>query len=257
MRVEHVYRYPVKGLTAEALDEVTLREGEMLPWDRAFALAQGDAPFDPLLPRYLHPRHFLTLKVNARAALLKAAFDPATGTLVLRAPALHASGGEILRENALLPAGQARIAAFLTRFLGDEARGTPRFYHVPGHHFADDSERYVSLIGEATLRDLERRVGAVRERLRFRANLYVSGAAPWAEFEWLGQELQVGSARLRVVQRITRCPATNVNPETAERDAKPVLELREQYGHADLGVYARVLEGGTVAPGSAVELLGA
>jgi uncharacterized protein YcbX len=252
MRVEHVYRYPVKGLTAEALDEATLREGEMLPWDRAFALAQGDAPFDPLLPRYLHPRHFLTLKVNARAALLRAAFDPATGALVLRAP-----GGEILHENALAPAGQARIAAFLARFLGDEARGTPRFHHVPGHHFADDSERYVSVIGEATLRDLERRVGAPRARLRFRANLYVSGAPPWAEFDWLGQELQVGSARLRVMRRITRCPATNVNPDTAERDARPVLELREHYGSADLGVYARVIEGGTVAPGSAVELLGA
>ena len=251
MRVEHVYRYPVKGLTAEALDEVTLRAGEMLPWDRAFALVQGDAPFDPLLPRYLHPRHFLTLKVNPRAALLKAAFDSTTGTLVLRAPS-----GEILRENALMPAGQGRIAAFLTRFLGDEVRGTPRFHHVPGHHFADDSERYVSVIGEATLRDLERRVGAARARLRFRANLYVSGAPPWAEFNWIGQDLQVGSARLRVVQRITRCPATNVNPETAERDARPVLELREHYGHADLGVYARVLEGGTVAPGSAVEALG-
>ncbi|MBV9748274.1 MAG: MOSC domain-containing protein [Acetobacteraceae bacterium] len=252
MRVEHVYRYPVKGLTAEALDEVTLREGEMLPWDRAFALAQGDAPFDPAQPRYLPPRHFLTLKVSARPALLRAAFDSATGTLVLRAP-----GGEVLRENALVPAGQAQIAAFLTRFLGDDARGTPRFHHVPGHHFADDSERYVSLIGEATLRDLERHVGAPRHRLRFRANLYVSGAAPWAEFGWLGQELQVGSARLRVMQRITRCVATNVNPETAARDAKPVLELRRHFGSAELGVYARVMEGGTVAPGSAVELLGA
>lgn len=252
MRVEHIYRYPVKGLTAEALDEVTLRQGEMLPWDRAFALAHGDAPFDPAQPRYLHPRHFLTLKENGRAALLKTAFDPGTGTLALRAP-----DGEMLAENALSPAGRERIATFLGRFMGAEVRGMPRFHHVPGHHFADDSERYVSLIGEATLRDLETRVGASRNRLRFRANLYLSGAPPWAEFTWIGQELQVGRARLRVVQRITRCPATNVNPDTADRDAKPVLELREHYGHADLGVYARVLEGGTVAPGSAVELLGA
>ena len=252
MRVEHVYRYPVKGLTAEAMDEVELRPGGMLPWDRAFALAQGDSPFDPAQPRYLHKRHFLTLMANARAALLKAAFDPDTGTL-----ALHAPDGETLRESAFTSAGQVRIAAFLTRFLGDEARGTPRFHYVPGHHFADDSECYVSLIGEASLRDLEHRVGAPRHRLRFRANLYVSGSAPWAEFDWIGQELQVGTTRLQVVQRITRCAATNVNPLTAARDAKPVLELREHFGSPDLGVYARVIEGGTVAPGSAVELLGA
>ena len=251
MRIEHVYRYPVKGLTAEALDAVELRPGEMLPWDRAFALAQGDSPFDPAQPRYLHKRHFLTLMANARAALLKAAFDPVTGTLMLRAP-----DGESSRENALSPEGRERIAAFLARFLGAEARGTPRFHHVPGYHFADDSEPYVSLIGEASLRDLERRVGAPRDRIRFRANLYLSGAEPLAELDWVGQELQAGSARLRGVQRIKRCTATNVNPASGERDAKPVLELREHYGHADFGVYARVIEGGTVAPGRAVELLG-
>ena len=50
MRVEHIYRYPVKGLTAEALEEVLLTPGECLPHDRRFALAQGDAPFDPAAP---------------------------------------------------------------------------------------------------------------------------------------------------------------------------------------------------------------
>ncbi|MFC7540819.1 MOSC N-terminal beta barrel domain-containing protein [Siccirubricoccus deserti] len=44
MRVENIYRYPVKGLTAEALEEVTLTPGACLPHDRRFALAQGDAP---------------------------------------------------------------------------------------------------------------------------------------------------------------------------------------------------------------------
>ncbi len=51
MRIEHLYRYPVKGLTAEALEEVAVEPGSTLPWDRAFALAQGDAPFDPAAPQ--------------------------------------------------------------------------------------------------------------------------------------------------------------------------------------------------------------
>lgn len=250
MRIEHVYRYPVKGLTAEALDSVELRPDEMLPWDRAFALAQGDAPFDPARPAYLAKRHFLCLMANPRAALLKAAFDPRAGRLALRAP-----DGEALVEDAFSPAGQERIASFLARFLGPEARGTPRFHHVPGHHFADDSENYVSLISETSLRDLERRVGAPRDRLRFRANLTFSGAAPLSEMEWVGQALQVGSARLQVVQRIKRCKATDANPDTGVRDARPVAELREHYGSPDLGIYARVIEGGTVTPGSSVELL--
>ena len=251
MRVEHVYRYPVKGLTAEALDSVELRPGEMLPWDRAFALAQGDAPFDPAQPRFLHKRNFLCLMAHAEAALIRAAFDARTGLLMLAAPDQPA-----IAASAFTAEGQGQIARYLTRCLGDAARGTPRFYHVPGHHFADDSEPYVSIVGEATLRDLEQRVGAPRERLRFRANFYISGAAPWAELGWVGQELQVGGARLRVEQRIPRCAATEVNPVTAARDAKPVRELRDLFGHIDLGVYGRVIEGGIVAPGSGVELLG-
>ena len=46
MRVEHIYRYPVKGLTAEALEEVALRAGECLPEDRRFALASVKAQQD-------------------------------------------------------------------------------------------------------------------------------------------------------------------------------------------------------------------
>ncbi len=47
MRIEYLYRYPVKGLTAEALEAAEVEAGGCIPWDRAFALAQGDAGFDP------------------------------------------------------------------------------------------------------------------------------------------------------------------------------------------------------------------
>ena len=57
MRVEHLYRYPVKGLTAEALEDVTLSPGQCLPHDRRFALAQGDAPLDPAAPAWLPKFH--------------------------------------------------------------------------------------------------------------------------------------------------------------------------------------------------------
>ena len=47
MRIEYLYRYPVKGLTAEALETTEVAEGGAIPWDRAFALAQGDAAVRP------------------------------------------------------------------------------------------------------------------------------------------------------------------------------------------------------------------
>jgi uncharacterized protein YcbX len=250
MRIEHLYRYPVKGLTAEALEAVAVEQGDMLPWDRAFALAQGDAPFDPAAPAWLQKTHFMCLMANARAALLKSSFDAASGRLAIAAP----DGGGISAD-ALSPEGRARIGAWLAAWLGPEARGVPRFHHVPGHAFSDVSAKVISLINLASIADLARRAGAPRHHLRFRANLYFSGAAAWSEFSWLGRELLAGGARLRVTRRISRCAATEVNPATAERDAKPPAELRAAFGHGDLGVYAEVVDGGKMAIGDALELL--
>jgi len=248
MRVEHIYRYPVKGLTAEALEEVVLTEGQCLPHDRRFALAQGDAPLDPAAPTWLPKRHFGCLAQNARLALLHSAYDPKTGQLAIRPP-----DGPPLLASTRTEAGRADIAAFLAGFLGAEARGTPRFIEAPGHNFTDVAQKCVSIIGLSSLAALERKVGMHLDPLRFRANIYVSGAHPWAEFDLVGQEVLLGGARLRVFKRIIRCPATEVNPETAERDAEPPRWLRQHFGHADLGVYAEVLEGGRIAVGDALE----
>ncbi|WP_043360139.1 MOSC domain-containing protein [Belnapia sp. F-4-1] len=250
MRVEHIYRYPVKGLTAEAMEEVTLREGECLPHDRRFALAQGDAPFDPAAPTWLQKRHFGCLAANARLALLHSAFDPRSGQLLIRPPE-----GEPFLGDTRSEAGRAAIAAFLADFMGEEARGVPHFVEALGHNFTDVAAKCVSIIGLASLAALEQAAGMRLDPLRFRANVYVSGSIPWAEFGLVGQEIQLGGARLRVFKRIIRCPATEVNPETAERDAKPPKVLREHFGHADLGVYAEVIEGGRLAVGDALEPL--
>ncbi len=250
MRIEYLYRYPVKGLTAEALEVAEVEAGGCIPWDRAFALAQGDADFDPVEPRWLQKANFMCQMKNARTAALFSFFEPHSGMLAIRAP-----DGSAVVENALSEAGRERIAAFLTGYLGEEARGTPIFHHVPGHSFCDQRRKVVSLINLASLRDFEGKLGARRHRRRFRANVWFSGAAPWAERDWVGQQLQMGGAVLRVVKPITRCPATQVNPETAERDADPVTELRELYGHADLGVHAEVIEGGRFAVGDAIEVL--
>ncbi len=248
MRIEHLYRYPVKGLTAEALEDVTVEAGQMLPWDRAFALAQGDAPFDPAAPGWLQKTHFMCLMANTRAAELKSLFDARSGQLTIRAR----DGGEVT-ASPLTEAGRARIAAWLAGFLGEETRGTPRFHYVPGHAFSDVRMKVISLINLASVDDLSRRAGAARDKLRFRANVYFSGAPAWSELAWTGQEFQAGGSRLRVVKRIPRCAATEVNPQTAERDAKTVAEIRAAFGHPDLGVYAEVIEGGRIGLGDALE----
>lgn len=250
MRVDRLYRYPVKGLTAEALEAATVQPGSAIPWDRAFALAQGDAKFDPAAPEWRPKTEFMCLRANARIALLRSSFDTRNGRLTLRAP-----GGDTIEANVLTEPGRARIAAWLAAYLGPEARGTPSFHHIPGHVFGDQRSPVISLINEASRADLEARVGARRHRRRFRANIWFTGTPAWSELDWVGRELLIGSARLRVVKRTVRCPATEVNPETGERDANPIAELKAAFGHADLGIHAEVVDGGTIALGDAIELL--
>ena len=251
MRVEYVYRYPVKGLTAEALEFADVQAGETIPWDRAFALAQGDAKFDPAAPSWLPKRNYMCQASNARIALLFSVFEPPTGMLTIRAP-----DGSSVSESALTEAGRQKIAAFLATYLQDEARGAPQFHHVNGHSFSDDRAKLVSLINMATLAEFEAKVTGRRHRRRFRANIWFSGAPAWRERDWIGRTIQVGGAVLRIVKPIVRCAATEVNPETAERDARPVHELREIYGHVELGVLGEVIEAGRFAIGDSIELLG-
>ena len=250
MQIEHLYRYPVKGLTAEALEQIDVTAGNALPWDRAFALAQGDAPFDPANPGWLQKTHFMCLMANAGIAALRATFDDRSGVMTLIGP-----DGDLVQAHVLSAAGRAQLAAWLAAYMGAEARGTPILHYVPGHVFGDMRGKVISLINQASLAALETAVGARRHKRRFRANIWFSGTAAWAEHEWLGREVLIGGARLRITRRIPRCAATEVNPETAMRDANPVAELRAAFGHTDLGVYAEVLEGGRIGMGDAIELL--
>jgi uncharacterized protein len=255
MNIESLYRYPVKGLTPELLTGATLSPGRCIPWDRAFALAQGDATYDPSNPGWVSKTNFMCLLRNAGVASLKTKFDETTQTLAITTPA-----GERINTSPLTAAGQAILTKFFTGFLGDEARygpgnSPPAFFHAENHSFCDHKTQVISLIGLGSLGALEAAVGAPRDKRRFRANIYISGIEPWAEFGWLGRILAIGDTTMIVQERIDRCGATTVNPDTAIRDANPVKELQQNFGHVDLGIFAEVLTGGEIKPGDQIRVL--
>ncbi len=74
----------------------------------------------------------------------------------------------------------------------------------------------------------------------------VEGMRAWEELGWVGREIAIGPARLQVINRIGRCAATNVDPATAERDMNLPNTLQRAFGHADMGVYAKVIGSGLV-----------
>lgn len=256
MRVESLYRYPVKGLTPESLARAELAPARCIPWDRAFALAQGDGAFNPEHPGWVPKSNFMCLLKNARIAALKTRFDDTARLLHITSP----EGAACIADPLSQP-GQAELTAFLITYLGRQARygaagQPPAFVHVQDHSFCDHRTQVVSLIGLPSLRALEAAAGAPRDKRRFRANLYLEDLPPWEEFNWLGKTLAIGGVKMRVQERIDRCGATTVNPDTAERDANPVKELQTNFGHVDLGIFAEVLTAGEIKPGCRIEILG-
>jgi uncharacterized protein YcbX len=132
-------------------------------------------------------------------------------------------------------------------------RGPPRILHAAGHSFSDVAKKVVSIINLASVAAIENAVGAPVDPLRFRGNIYIAGWAAWHEFDLLDQILAVGkTARLKVVKRIQRCTATNVDPDTGIRDLTIPRTLMDTFDHTDCGIYAEVITGGEVATGDAI-----
>jgi len=92
----------------------------------------------------------------------------------------------------------------------------------------------------------------VIDPLRFRANIYIDGAEPWEEFDWVGSEIKIGDALFNVDRKNGRCGATNVNPATGRRDLDIPSSLRATFGHKNLGVYLTVRDGGEIAAGDSL-----
>jgi uncharacterized protein YcbX len=256
--VAALYRYPVKGLSAEPLARARLVPGDCLPHDRRFAIALPSTRFDPQRPQWLAKTHFVMLMRDEALAHLQTRFDPETGELTIAD-----ASGPPLRFRITDPDGARRAADYVAEFLGPGVARPLRFVEAPGHAFADarrkenaTTDKYVSLINRASLAALEEAVETPVDPLRFRANVYFDGAPAWRELDWIGSDIRLGAARLRVVAPITRCAATEVNPDTAARDLDVIGALRRNFGHNLMGIYAEVAEGGEIAVGDRLTVRG-
>jgi len=245
--VHAIYRYPVKGLSPESLTRAELSPGQTLKADRLYAIENGPSGFDPAAPAYFPKQKFLMLMRNERLAALDTHFDDSTHVLTIRQNGAVAAKGDLRKAE-----GRTAIEAFFSSYSGDELRGPPRVLHGDGHSFSDVAAKVVSIINLASVAQVENAVGAPVDPLRFRGNIYVDGWPAFREFDLLGQTLTIGAARLKIVKRIVRCAATNVEPRSGIRDMEIPKALMQAFGHMDCGVYAEVTGGGIVARGDAV-----
>lgn len=248
--VRAIYRYPVKGLSSQSLGRTHLTVGQTLPADRLYAIENGPCGFNAAAPAYLPKQRFLMLMRNERLAALRTDFNETDHTL-----SVHWEGREAVRADLRTKEGRLAIEAFFRRFMPKDLNGPPKVLFGAGHSFSDVARKVVSIINLASVAAVENAIGTAVDPLRFRGNLYVAGWPAWHEFELLGRDLLVGTtARLKVVKRIQRCAATNVDPATGIRDLAIPRAIMDNFNHTDCGVYADVIATGDIKVGDAVNV---
>ena len=240
----HIFRHPLKAIGREELGSVTLAPEAWLPWDRLWAVAHEDAKVEE--GGWAHKRNFLRGVTEPGLMAVTAQLDEASGTLSLAHP--EAGGTKIRPDDT---ADAPRLLDWLGQIWPRDLPAPTGIYRAEGTHLTDVPEPYLAINSLTTHRAVEQRAGKPLSIHRWRGNLWIEGLGPWQEFEWIGREITVGSATLRVEERITRCKATCANPETGVRD-EDTLALLRTWDHQDFGVYARVIAGGEIAPGDPV-----
>lgn len=245
--VDALARYPVKGLSAQKLDSVNLAPGQGFPNDRRFGFARPNSGFDPSNPKPLPKTKFYMLARDATLALLNTSFDDDSNVLTVSTPQ-DTGQFDISTTN-----GKEKASHFLKSFLNLPYDETPHLYEASPHRFTDVSVDSTALMNAVSIINLDsvlafsKAIGQEVDPRRFRGNILLSGMQAFSELDLLDQHIVIGDARLKVVQRTKRCPATQVDLETGKRNIKTPKLLLEHYGHMDMGVYAEVINGGVIS----------
>ena len=197
-------------------------------------------------PRYLPKQRFLMLMRNERLARLRTRFDDASHTLV---------------DRCRRPRGRARRSAHARRAAPRSSASSPtsaptscagRRRCCTRPATASPTWRARWSRSSISPRSPRSRTRSARRSIRCAsaATSTSSGWPAWHEFDLLGQEIAIGpAARLKIVKRIVRCAATDVDPDTGIRDLAIPQTLMQSFGHADCGVYGEVVEAGEIAVG--------
>jgi uncharacterized protein YcbX len=245
MKVTALWRHPIKSHGREALTRVTLNEGQSMPYDRLWAVAHDAAKADG--SEWAACQNFSRGAKSPSLMAITATLDEETETLTLR----HPDQSDLTVQPDVDPDA---LLEWVSK-LANSSRAMPaRILRLDGRSFTDTPFPSISLCNRATHAAVETLTDTPLQADRWRGNVWLEGAPAWSEFDWIGREANLGTVRLKIEERITRCLATTVNTDTGVRDVD-TLKALNTLGHQDFGIYARVIETGQVAVGDQLELV--
>jgi uncharacterized protein len=233
--IAELYRFPVKSMGGEALEQAPLYWHGLEGDRRQVFVKSGDLTTFPWLtardvPELVHYTAYLTDPTNVRRS-------PVT----VRTP----EGDELPIESEALRERLERL------------HGAP-IYLLRTSRGAPDAAG-VSVVGLGTIRALGERIGQALDVRRFRQNIYLEtlNGEPDVEDGWVGRRLVFGdgeqAASVRILRLDHRCMMVNLSPEHAGQNPAVLREIAQSRDNC-LGLYASTETMGPLRVGDAVYL---
>jgi hypothetical protein len=255
-----LYRYPLKGFTAEGCETLTVLDEGRIAGDRVLGVRFADT--EAADGEWSRKTGMVALINTPGLARLKTRFDEAASRVRV------SLGTDVLVDESLTPEGRQRIGAVLAEYVltldDNPLTGHPERLplrvtgdgRAPRYH--DEEAGRVTLHGRGSLQSLQTALGTEVSELRFRSNIAVDGLAAWEEQSWVGRKIRIGAVEFDVVKPKTRCLATHANPITGKRDLPILTTLTHKIGQENPTFAVAMLPscaGGQIRVGDQVTLL--
>jgi hypothetical protein len=229
LTISAIYIYPIKSLGGISLDAAQVEE-KGLQYDRRWLLvdannqflSQRTYPQMALLKVKLTPEGLLVEKKGTGSFVVP--YQPqTTNTLTVQVWDDSIEGVEVSPEADKWFTEMLGMDCKLVYMPEQTIRPVDEQYAVADNYVSFADAYPFLLIGQSSLDDLNSRMSESLPMNRFRPNLVVQGAAPFAEDEWY--EIRIGECSFYVVKPCARCVLTTVDQETAQKGKEPLKTL--------------------------------
>jgi hypothetical protein len=228
LTVSALHVYPIKSCRGFRLDAARVERGGFA-LDRRWMIVDAAGKF-------------VTQRTDARLALIDV--EARSDALLVRAPQMPdlevpfvTEGAERLVKVWDDKPGAAIVSERASKWFSEYLGGPHDLVHIceeglrrvdpkrarPGDQVGFADAYPFLLASTSSLEDLVSRAGVALEMLRFRPNIVVSGAPPWAEDDW--RTLTIGELGFRALKPCSRCVITTIDPRTAAKGPEPLRTL--------------------------------
>ena len=248
--VSSLHFCPIKSLSFEFAETLTIKKDVGIEEDRIFAFSRGlnelDAKQVEKYPRKRKLIHFLTLKNSP--VLNKYVFKYENGAIA------------IVKENKEIISYPIEEKEYLSKKLLELEPDLPNPTYLLKNElfpFYDTTNRSnisntISIINLNSIIDFNEKINKEIEFKRFRGNIYIKDLKAFEERNWINKVITINNTKFKVLKNIQRCSATNLKINSHEPDINLPNMLKKAYGHIDMGIYVAPLKNGLVKVGDSV-----